>query len=341
MSCPVLDEFFKSCTFLRLLIRKPISAPSDMLGRSDEDQLESATVCSSLAASILKSHAAIREENLKYCFPFSHYLTSATMVMMGLMTTEPTLKKRHGSLVLNATRSLNLYCHRIWVSGKMIRWVSRLNLLVQRLLNSDLPEDRSRRAPDMSGHTGSEQTSENVQLMTQTDTQDLPQPACPQSGDCMDEQPGQEVNGVLVLDHHGQMILTPEEHREPVSPYHHANDRRDKSSASLLATGIVPARQQSLPEWVLSDFDFETFINGDGTTLAANVPGELSHQPRTAVSGSLQDMNSRDPVIEEDMNSSVFGALGPAGMFNLDFEVEQVVRSMENNTSPIFDTRSP
>lgn len=320
------------------MIRKPISAPSDLSGRSDEDKLESVTVCSSLAASILKSHSSIREEDLKYCFPFSHYLTSATMVMMGLIATEPTLKNRHGSLVLDATRSLNMYCHRIWVSGKMMRWVSRLNLLVQRLMNNNLPDDRCRRDTELSGHNASDRASENMQLVTQTATQDLPQPAYPQSRECVDEQADQGVDGALVAHHHGQMLLTPEEHRETVSPYPHANDRLDKSFSGLWPTGTGPARQPNLPEWAFSDFDFETLINGDGTTLAASVPGEPSHHPRTAVSGSLQDMNCHGPLLEQDINSSLFGALGPAGLFNLDIEVDQIVRSTEN-TQATYLTR--
>lgn len=316
------------------------------------------TVCSSLAASILNAYGSIREDDLKYCFPFSHYLTSATMVMLGLIATEPILKNRHGNLVLDATRSLNLYCHRIWVSGKMMRWVSRLNVLVRRLISNQLPEDRSRggAAPDATGHAGSERASENMpQLRTQPETQDLPQPPYPHSEDCcMDDQPDHGMSGSASgPGNQGQMILTPEEdenQRAPLSPYHHhagggrpPPPNKSISSGGLWTIGSGPGGDDntshpSLPEWALSDFGFETLINGDGTTLvpSSTTPGEPSrHPPGTGV--PLQEMDCRDPAaLGQDIDHAMFGALGPSGLFNLDFEVDQVMKNLENSAGPTF-----
>lgn len=265
------------------------------------------------------------------------------MVMMGLMATEPILKNRHGSLVLDAARSLNLYCHRIWVSGKMMRWVSKLNLLVQRLISSRLPDDRSRCAPDMAGPG---RGLDKMRLGSQSEAQDLPsQPDYPQGEDCVEDRPDHGVNGTLPTDGQGHMILTPEEdehQRAPLSPYHTAGGRLDKSVSGLWALGGGPETQPSLPEWALSDFRFETLIHGDGATLVPSVAGEPSHHPGAAANGGLEDMDCRNQIgMEQDVDNSLFGTFGPAGLFDLDFEVEQAMKSLERNTSPNYNTQLP
>lgn len=222
-----------------------------------------------------------------------------------------------------------------------MRWVSRLNLLVQRLINNHSPDDRSRSAPNM---TGSGRVSEKVQMGTQPETQDLPQGGYSQSEDCVEDPPDHGVNGTLPPEHQGQMILTPEEdehQRAPMSPYHHVGGRLDKSASGLWAIGNGPESQPSLPEWALSDFRFETLINGDGTTLVPSVSGESSHHPGPAANGGLEDMNCRNQIMEQDVDNSLFGTLGPAGLFDLNFEVEQAMKSLERNTSPNFSTQLP
>ncbi|KAF5581445.1 transcriptional regulatory [Fusarium pseudoanthophilum] len=104
---------------------------------TEEDDLESSIECASLAARILTTHQNIQDDGLKYSFALSHYVTSCALVMVGLVSREPGSKRRYGALILAATQCLNEYCQRIWVSGKMMRCVSRLSRLVGRVLASD------------------------------------------------------------------------------------------------------------------------------------------------------------------------------------------------------------
>lgn len=110
-------------------------------GRTEDDELQSITICASLAASILEGNNSLSDDSLKYSFPISHYLTSATMVMATLVSKEAALKKKYANSILAATRSLHIYCHKTWVSGKMMQWVSRLGILVKRTLAENSPPD--------------------------------------------------------------------------------------------------------------------------------------------------------------------------------------------------------
>ncbi|KAH7196171.1 hypothetical protein DER44DRAFT_889228 [Fusarium oxysporum] len=129
--------FNNCCTYLRLLIRRPLLPSSSTIYHTEEDDLESSIECASLAARILTTHQNIQDDGLKYSFALSHYVTSCALVMVGLVSREPGSKKRYGALILAATQCLNEYCQRIWVSGKMMRCVSRLSRLVGRVLASD------------------------------------------------------------------------------------------------------------------------------------------------------------------------------------------------------------
>ncbi|EXM18920.1 hypothetical protein V3481_016450 [Fusarium oxysporum f. sp. vasinfectum] len=129
--------FNNCCTYLRLLIRRPLLPSSSTIYHTEEDDLESSIECASLAARILTTHQNIQDDGLKYSFALSHYVTSCALVMVGLVSREPGSKRRYGALILAATQCLNEYCQRIWVSGKMMRCVSRLSRLVGRVLASD------------------------------------------------------------------------------------------------------------------------------------------------------------------------------------------------------------
>lgn len=65
-----------------------------------------------------------------------HPITSATMILYSLTLQNPTLRALHGRTLLSAMSSLLTYCQTIWVSGKMIRTVSRLNNMIQSTFGS-------------------------------------------------------------------------------------------------------------------------------------------------------------------------------------------------------------
>lgn len=96
--------------------------------------------CIALAMSILKSHEAINNKKFAYCFTVSHYLISTTMVMIGLVSKHTTLKNKYSGVILQSAQSLNIYCHSNWVSGKMMRWVSKLYNLARKFGSSNIAE---------------------------------------------------------------------------------------------------------------------------------------------------------------------------------------------------------
>ncbi|CAK7200177.1 hypothetical protein SEUCBS139899_002868 [Sporothrix eucalyptigena] len=129
---------YTCCTFLRLLIQtlslSNLQAAHRTDDEDDDDELQAVTVCASLAASILEGNNRLSDDGLKYSFPISHYLTSATMVMATLVSKEPALKRKYAGAILAATQSLHGYCNRTWVSRKMVQWVARLGIFVKRTL---------------------------------------------------------------------------------------------------------------------------------------------------------------------------------------------------------------
>ena len=127
------------CTFLRLLIQTLLLSSPRPPGRTEDDELQSITTCASLAASILEGNNSLSDTNLKYSFPISHYLTSATMVMATLVSKEPSLKTKYAHSIRTAMQCLDVYCNKTWVSGKMKQWVSRLGVLVKRTLADNSP----------------------------------------------------------------------------------------------------------------------------------------------------------------------------------------------------------
>jgi hypothetical protein len=70
-----------------------------------------------------------------------HPLTSATMILYGIVFRNSTLRAEHQKTLLSAVRSLRFYCQKTWVSGKMIRTVSQLNAIVQDTFRSQ-PSDK-------------------------------------------------------------------------------------------------------------------------------------------------------------------------------------------------------
>ncbi|CRK15719.1 hypothetical protein BN1723_010769 [Verticillium longisporum] len=274
-----------TCThFLRLLMRRPFSSHLRRFDRAEDDEVECATVCASLAARILNVHESIQDDTLKYCFPFSHYLTSSTMIMMGLFTREPSLKRRHRATVLAATRSLNTYCHRIWVSGKMMRWVQKLTSLVQRTFKEGRTDRESSQRRD-SVSLNQEARGDDMQQLTPHSDQAIES----ENGISADFQQTRVLGGLPA----GKQGLG------------------GSPSWSFGTDGQGP----NLPDWAMSDFNFETIIAGEGTVQRALQPGDLVTIPENG--------SSTMKISNIDLDESMFGSLGPNGIFNLDMDMEQ------------------
>ncbi|KAH6688490.1 fungal-specific transcription factor domain-containing protein [Plectosphaerella plurivora] len=271
------------CThFLRLLVRRPFSQVTPPMSGGEDDDFESVTVCAGLADSILSAHDNIQDDELKYSFPFSHYLTSASMVMISLVTREPKLKRRHRYTIMAATRSLNIYCHRIWVSGKMMRWVSKLTSLVQRTLGE---EDPPRQFSVSGQESGLQQQQQQQQQLTPRSDQGV------NTGGTSYPQQSMATPGFKA----GQVDL-------------------DGSAPWMMASDMQPAE---LPEWVMSDFNFETIIageSGNSAKMGGSIQGPMTSQ---------DDGGSLLRASNVDVDELMFGALGPNGIFNLDMDLDQ------------------
>lgn len=215
------------CSFLRLLIRRPYIPKAES---AHHDELEFAASCLSLAGNILIAHDSVKDEEIKYCFPYIHYLISATMVMANLLSRHPNLKQQYYDILRRTMTSLNTYCYKVWVSGKLMRTVSELSLQVRTVLEDnakDTERYRTRLGDQDDDGTGVTDESEWHQSSDAME-EDIEQLA-PRSGFL-----GDIAGSVEPQD--GQSIppsSLPAHHRFPVS--------------------------------VMADFDFESVIMGSGS----------------------------------------------------------------------------
>lgn len=77
------------------------------------------------------------DENTISAYPFLHSLVAATLVSLGIIIKEPSFRDDYGEITLHAAKSLERYCHRTWVSGRMLREICRLNQIASRVLCSN------------------------------------------------------------------------------------------------------------------------------------------------------------------------------------------------------------
>jgi hypothetical protein len=105
--------------------------------------IENEVKCMRLAQSIFEDFSNVPEDHPKYTFPFLHYLTSATIIALGLIIKQGSFKHTYGKLTLEAARSLKKHCRKTWVSGRMARALWKLNQMAEAIMNSSsrLPEN--------------------------------------------------------------------------------------------------------------------------------------------------------------------------------------------------------
>ncbi|KAL1856377.1 hypothetical protein Daus18300_010749 [Diaporthe australafricana] len=289
-------------TFLRILIRRPSAQGKGSTDQTSDNQLESRTICASLASNILNAHRNLSDSTMKYCFPYCHYLTSCTMVMTSLVANEPALKKRHREAILAATRSLRLYCHTIWVSGKMMRWVSKLTLIARRVLQAEPGQGshRSRRMSD-APHDRNEAAEETQpqQLTPQSGIQEFSQDGIPRSG------PSNSATESSYFGH------GPDGGATASKPHGGKGDQELPHMWALDGMGTENAIPE-LPEWVMTDFNFET-ISGD-----VFGPGNADFKN---AAGNSDQMQSNGIGLEMSMGETMLDAI-PNGMYSLDMSMD-------------------
>ncbi|GKZ79583.1 hypothetical protein AnigIFM56816_003784 [Aspergillus niger] len=122
----------------RLLIRRPLLFASDSSDGTPLDSFENEVSCMQIANSIIEEVSQFPKEKAIFTFPFIHYLIGATITSLGLIMKENTFKVAYGGATVHAVRLLETYCTKTWVSGKLIRVVSRLRHMASRLLKDDV-----------------------------------------------------------------------------------------------------------------------------------------------------------------------------------------------------------
>lgn len=228
---------------------------------------------------MLGAHESIREGALKYCFPFSHYVTSATMVMTGLVVGESGLRRRYRDQTLTAARSLKTYCHTVWVSGKMMRWVSKLNLLAQRTLadgtvaQNEGGDGLRQRRPDPGGddRRGVDHQPSNAMLQLTPESEIFHQP-----GTAADQQRGGATSPCAYNDGtsaapgwigHGQERSQQLHQQQQQRASHRAGDRADDNMPANSTEPSGRARMDLSESWLTRRHDIAE------PHLAENLPG--------------------------------------------------------------------
>lgn len=234
---------------------------------------------------------------MKHCFPYCHYLLSCTMVMTSLVANEPVLKKRYREAILAATRSLRLYCHTIWVSGKMMRWVSKLTLLARRVLQEE-PVQRNGQPRRMSDsphdRDNAVEETQPQQLTPQSGIQEFSQDKIPNSGPVGNK--ASSYFGPI----HSPAASKPQGGRADQGTHHMWTVDGTSTESGL----------PELPEWVMTDFDFET--------ISRDVFGNASFRVATENPGEIQDNGMG---INMSMGETILDAM-PSGMYSLDMNLD-------------------
>ncbi|XEV04705.1 hypothetical protein FSHL1_009992 [Fusarium sambucinum] len=300
--------FNNCCTYLRLLIRRPLLPSSSAIYHTEEDDLESSIECASLAARILTTHQNIKDDGLKYSFALSHYVTSCAIVMIGLVAREPGSKRRYRHLILAATQCLNEYCRKIWVSGKMIRCVSRLSRLVDRVLAVGSPGSQDRQSPSSIRR---DSVSERM----------IQHPTPPQSEDqgSMNYRVGASNLYSNQLKDMGIGSGGSAQRGQEANYYSFNTEslgaiaERPGESLSKLPTWLADPSFDRRNSWIMSDFNFETF----GERFVSN-DTELA----TFMENDSLDFTRGMPTATNRVPSEArLGALGVNGVFDLDMDL--------------------
>lgn len=247
------------------------------------------------------------------------------MVMIGLVSREPGSKRRYGALVLAATQFLNLYCHTIWVSGKMMRCVSRLNQLVQRALAIDPHDSQGQHSLSTEGRDSG---AENLLLTPQAEG---PGPCQIQPRIGTSTIYANELNEMSIDD--GQ----DSRRNQGSERYMYNNDTSStvagRSAGDIGRSGQLPASWMAGPsvdsrsDWIMSDFNFEIFGERFGSTGA-----ECSRLLDNERLGGVSPVNS---TADRDVGEGRLGVLGLNGVFNLGVDFGPTMNLYDNSPTDV------
>lgn len=99
--------------------------------------IETSALRGQLAATVITVFDTIPDCYSKYTFPLTRYITSSTMILLGLAVKHSIWREKHQSCIMSALQTLCIYCQKNWVSGTTIRTITQLN----RIASSCYPYD--------------------------------------------------------------------------------------------------------------------------------------------------------------------------------------------------------
>lgn len=199
--------------------------------------LNNEITCIQIGCQVIQEFKQVVDEKTASAYPFLHTVVGCTVVSLGLILKEPSFKDDYGEITLQAAIALERYCHRTWVSGRMLRTICRLNQMALRVLSPSA----TRVTRDQSTNDISDRNSLAPYLPGQT------------------LQANEQCQKTPRLS-----LVTPGSHHRSASPADpHTNIMASAMNSTNPASSILPAATPNTPDnLVMTDFDFEqSFIN--------------------------------------------------------------------------------
>ncbi|KAL4863938.1 fungal-specific transcription factor domain-containing protein [Aspergillus spectabilis] len=158
---------------LHLLIRKPLlrNESSPVLDLAAQHNY---LVCVHLSISIIRRFSETVYQigaTFTFTYAFLHYLITATIMSLGLIIKERSLEAAYGGTTLHGVVIIETYCRKTWVSGKLIRTVSRLGEIAKKG-NSTHPLQTSGNYISNQGHPSVHGVSDDSGPRSRVDAKD-------------------------------------------------------------------------------------------------------------------------------------------------------------------------
>ncbi|GAB1201269.1 hypothetical protein APSETT444_010659 [Aspergillus pseudonomiae] len=233
---------------LRLLIRKPILQQRASPQESIADILETEVTCIRIASNIIQEFKQIPQYTAS-AFPFLHSLVGATVVTLGLIIREPSFKAMYGNITLHAAISLENYCRKTWVSGKMIRTIRRLNQITSSVL-SHARNQPSKRSAALQPSSQNHITDTNTVPQTTAWTSSMAFPPSNNTTHTSTVQSGYIPISALTNQNTSSLATNPIHPSHPIPPLTHLQHTSEGWT-------VTP------PNLVTTDFDFEQSLTSD------------------------------------------------------------------------------
>ncbi|THY33994.1 hypothetical protein D6D01_02067 [Aureobasidium pullulans] len=123
-------DFYMRLNNLRYLVHRFESARNRTALDETDDRSK---ICSQLAAGIVNAYNSIPPGYPSINAPFVWHLSSATIILLSIVSQRLDLREVYRPTILSALENLRISAARTWISGSVIRTLARLNAIVQQL----------------------------------------------------------------------------------------------------------------------------------------------------------------------------------------------------------------